>query len=425
MEQVEFTKVVVKTEPSDKECEDEPFEAVSIKREPSCVKDEPLDDSASIEVEIPVCVKREPSEVLELSDKVVGAYSCQLESNELVLTPMVVQHEGSAQEKVTKKKSSAVTKMYKCGYCEHKDINVRLLISHMKQHTRNTSSSSDKKTGVGVQKMHETVQIIKCGKNDASTSKTKSTQDVRNVKLYKCSQCSFTGTTHDDLLKHRLVHVKPDNAKGTKKRKYKSRLYKCRHCSESFSEAQGRLAHERTHKMDDKPFKCDQCNYAGSHLHYLQGHMTMHTNVISYKCSQCDFTCAKRDDLLNHKVIHPVSDTLPFKCDECGFATGREWSLRVHKTIHTGEKTYKCSLCSYTTVNNAHLALHEKKHTIKRYRCDECSFECNRAFQLKNHQRTCTYEKLKESIINENERKKLRDHLSIQEESTKDQPATP
>ncbi|KAH0617860.1 hypothetical protein JD844_016514 [Phrynosoma platyrhinos] len=42
-----------------------------------------------------------------------------------------------------------------------------------------------------------------------------------------------------------------------------------------------------------------------------------------------------------------LSGEKPFKCDECNFASTTQSHLTRHKRVHTGEKPYRCPWCDY------------------------------------------------------------------------------
>ena len=42
-----------------------------------------------------------------------------------------------------------------------------------------------------------------------------------------------------------------------------------------------------------------------------------------------------------------ITGEKPFKCDECNFASTTQSHLTRHKRVHTGEKPYRCPWCDY------------------------------------------------------------------------------
>ena len=62
-----------------------------------------------------------------------------------------------------------------------------------------------------------------------------------------------------------------------------------------------------------------------------------------FKCDQCDFACIQSFDLVKHKFTH--SGDKPYKCDLCPKQFTRPARLRDHIRTHTGEKPYVCDVC--------------------------------------------------------------------------------
>ncbi|XP_061724358.1 zinc finger protein 271-like [Cydia pomonella] len=418
-------EVFIKAEPPEDVCvQKASCEDLPIKVEPSYVNDESLGESVSIEIEVSldvVSIKHETDDTAAGNEK---------ENNELLPEPArgpepaVEQRIIATKEQSPKKKSSGKPKIFKCAHCKYETVNRVCLVRHMR---KNCDEKSSNKSCLRVLERHRTVNKFKCELMYAGTSKSNLLhEEIHDVQLYKCNQCSYACTQQDDLLKHKIVHtVKPSNPQRKlqvlERKNTKEKAYKCSFCSNAFCEEVSLQVHERKH-TGEKPFKCDQCSYAGTQINHLLLHKAMHTYVNPYKCDQCKFACAKNDDLLKHKVIH--DNVQPYKCDKCSFATDRKWNLQVHETSHTGKKAYKCSICSYTTVRKNNLVKHEARHAVKRFKCEKCSFACNRQFQLKNHERIHD-EKLNKRIPVTHARNGLSNHLSTQEDSAEDQPVPP
>lgn len=51
--------------------------------------------------------------------------------------------------------------------------------------------------------------------------------------------------------------------------------------------------------------------------------------------------------VITHVYAFLVTGEKPFKCDECNFASTTQSHLTRHKRVHTGEKPYRCPWCDY------------------------------------------------------------------------------
>ncbi|XP_028300531.1 zinc finger protein 79-like [Gouania willdenowi] len=84
----------------------------------------------------------------------------------------------------------------------------------------------------------------------------------------------------------------------------------------------------------------------------------------------------------------------PFRCDVCSKCFSQKSFLKAHKSIHTGEKPFRCKFCSKCFLRNAGLKLHLALHTEeKRFRCDVCSKCFSRKTYLQKHTSVHTGEK--------------------------------
>ncbi|XP_050300638.1 B-cell lymphoma/leukemia 11B isoform X2 [Anthonomus grandis grandis] len=91
---------------------------------------------------------------------------------------------------------------------------------------------------------------------------------------------------------------------------------------------------------------------------------------------------------LQLKKEHRRNDT----CEYCGKVFKNCSNLTVHRRSHTGEKPYKCELCSYACAQSSKLTRHMKTHgRIGKdvYRCRFCEMPFSVPSTLEKHMRKC------------------------------------
>lgn len=88
------------------------------------------------------------------------------------------------------------------------------------------------------------------------------------------------------------------------------------------------------------------------------------------------------------KADHRRNDT----CEYCGKVFKNCSNLTVHRRSHTGEKPYKCELCSYACAQSSKLTRHMKTHGRLGkdvYRCRFCEMPFSVPSTLEKHMRKC------------------------------------
>ena len=87
-----------------------------------------------------------------------------------------------------------------------------------------------------------------------------------------------------------------------------------------------------------------------------------------------------------------------FKCDQCNYTSAEAGKVKVHKRKHTGEKPPKCDQCSYCSNEASKVKLHMQKQTgDKPFKCDQCNYSATQATQ--KHTKGSTLDKSYTNIV--------------------------
>ncbi|XP_032998340.1 gastrula zinc finger protein XlCGF49.1-like [Lacerta agilis] len=192
------------------------------------------------------------------------------------------------------------------------------------------------------------------------------------------SDCRRNFERSSDLMVQQSIHIR-------------EKPYLSFYCGNSFFQAQGLLAHERTHtglwntynySNSGKNFSCNSGSVQHMRIHtgeslytcshcdknfddssVLQEHVRLHTLETPYKCSDCGKGFDKKRYLNNHVRKHRGEK--PYECLQCGKSFPIKSKLVKHEIIHMREKPYKCALCEKTFIQKSDLCAHEKIHTVQ------------------------------------------------------------
>ena len=141
----------------------------------------------------------------------------------------------------------------------------------------------------------------------------------------------------------------------------RKRDVQCDLCGNFFL-SQGYLRQHRQYvHQEERNFTCELCDVSVKTEALLKRHMARHTNVKNEVCQVCGRSFRVRSDLLRHMVRHDSSKRT-FKCEQCGKAFFEDQKLKQHRRIHTGDKPFKCHLCTYKCAVKGNLTKHLKTH---------------------------------------------------------------
>lgn len=101
-----------------------------------------------------------------------------------------------------------------------------------------------------------------------------------------------------------------------------------------------------------------------------------------FKCDICSASFIRYGHLQRHLLIH--SDDKPYKCKVCPKSFTQYRNLQTHMYKHTGERPYRCRYCPKGFTQYGTLQAHERTHTgEKPFQC-QC---CEKAFITSSHLR--------------------------------------
>uniref|UniRef100_A0A8C5DBX8 Zinc finger protein 28-like n=1 Tax=Gouania willdenowi TaxID=441366 RepID=A0A8C5DBX8_GOUWI len=143
--------------------------------------------------------------------------------------------------------------------------------------------------------------------------------------------------------------------------------------------------------------------------------LRIHSGEKLFKCVICSKCFIQKHHLQSHMRIH--TGEKPFKCDVCSKCFTRKNSVQSHMRIHSGEKPFKCDVCSKCFTHKHHMQSHLRIHAgEKPFKCDVCSKCFSEKNYIKKHMRIHTGEKpFKCDVCSKcfSQKNNLKTHMSV------------
>ena len=71
-------------------------------------------------------------------------------------------------------------------------------------------------------------------------------------------------------------------------------------------------------------------------VYNIRHNTSTHSKIKQYQCNQCDYSTAKKSNLMQHKLTH--TNKRLHHCEVCPFTANLKSNLKQHMLIHTGER---------------------------------------------------------------------------------------
>ncbi|XP_049865924.1 zinc finger protein 729-like isoform X2 [Pectinophora gossypiella] len=162
--------------------------------------------------------------------------------------------------------------------------------------------------------------------------KNKEKSDKKRKCYQKLEMCPYCGLMTKTLKPHLLQHTG-------------ERSFKCEDCGKGFFAAKHLIKHRKIHS-GTREFKCDLCTAAFNIRPSLINHLKYrHSTERNFICDICNRGFKRSYALKRHRMMHN-SASKTVMCDQCNMSFYNKYGLQHHMRIHTGERPYKCEICS-------------------------------------------------------------------------------
>ncbi|XP_041450502.1 uncharacterized protein LOC111068790 [Drosophila obscura] len=221
-----------------------------------------------------------------------------------------------------------------------------------------------------------------------------------DMELYCCQLCSFKTPIYSRLVNtHAKIHSEERN-------------YKCEQCGKGFKNTKQLKNHRRLHRTQglgmgkgplqdqataDAPpgpptailHRCGDCGAAFKQRKTLREHLCKERNE-QPQCSLCQRLFSSKSSLKLHQRSHQANKR--FQCDTCEYEASDHNAFRRHLATHRDRKRYACPHCDFRAIQSTAFRIHlQKRHPEQElssiiYKCDLCSFSSINQSLLLVHQ---------------------------------------
>ena len=140
-----------------------------------------------------------------------------------------------------------------------------------------------------------------------------------------------------------------------------------------------------------KSIECSLCNKSFTKISNLNSHVAnVHDKKKNHKCLKCGKMFFKLSNLKDHNAVH---EGIRFKCDECSMDFSRKYDLKKHVTMKHNctemleEPKVTYSLCKKSFVRNSSLNTHLEflDSKMKSFSCSMCKKSFTIKYSLNTH----------------------------------------
>ena len=138
---------------------------------------------------------------------------------------------------------------------------------------------------------------------------------------------------------------KQKQKKKKNKNKNNGTMFVCRDCDKIFTQRSCAEDHVARIHMDEKPFKCKECDQCFALWGPLNRHKNIHTT--RFQCKRCGKKFSNGGHLNVHEKIHQrqILQLKKYNCDQCDKLFDSKLALAQHKIVHDSQNPYQCEKC--------------------------------------------------------------------------------